>query len=131
MKITPHIGARYSNFSIDSLNGTKIKDINVFEMPVGVEVNDKFDAKGWKVAPRVDMTVVPQLADKEAKIVNSDATLKQDVLNSGLFNTTLGVSAQKGNLSMDVDYRLGLGNEDRENHSFTTNIRYQLIKFGN
>lgn len=126
VKVMPRFGVRYANFSIDSLNGTKVKDINVLETPIGVEVSGKFDMKGWKVAPRVDMSVVPEFGDKHAKINNSGASLRQDVLNSALVNTTLGVSAQKGNVGVGLDYRLGLGNEERENHSFIANIRYQF-----
>ena len=126
LKVMPHFGARFANYSMDSLNGTKVKDINVFETPIGVEVSGKFATNGWNVSPRVDMSVVPQFGDKKAKVTNSGAQLKQDVLNDALFTTTLGVSAQKGNVGVGVDYRLGLGNEDRQNHSFIANIRYQF-----
>lgn len=126
LKVMPHFGVRYSNFSIDSLNGTKMKDVHVFEAPMGIEVSGKMNAKGWNVAPRIDMSVVPEFGDKKVRITNSGASIDQDVLNSALFNTTLGVSAQKGNVGVDIDYRLGLGNEERENHSFIANIRYQF-----
>lgn len=66
----------------------------------------KFDTKGWKVNPKLDLTVLPQLGDKRAEIINSGAKLKQDVLSSGVFNSTLGVEAQKGNWAVGVDYRL-------------------------
>ena len=76
------------------------------ETPIGVEMTGKFDTKGWKVNPKLDLTVVPQLGDKRAEIINSGAKLKQDVLSSGVFNSTLGVEAQKGNWAVGVDYRL-------------------------
>ena len=84
----------------------------------------KFDTKGWKVNPKLDLTVVPQLGDKRAEIINSGAKIKQDVLRYGVFNRPLGVGAQKGNWAVGVDYRLGLGGEGRENHSFLGNVRY-------
>lgn len=124
--VTPHFGIRYANFNIDTINGTATNDINVVEVPLGVTVKGKTSMNGWKVAPMVDLSVVPQFGDKKAKIWNSGVAYEQDVLDSALVKTSVGVSAQKGNFTFGLNYRLGAGNDERQNHSFNANIRYQF-----
>ena len=124
--VTPHFGVRYANFNIDTINGTATNDINVVEVPLGVTVKGKTSMNGWKVAPMVDVSVVPQFGDKKAKIWNSGVAYEQDVLDSALVKTSVGVSAQKGNFTFGLNYRLGAGNDERQNHSFNANIRYQF-----
>lgn len=124
--VTPHFGIRYANFNIDTINGTATNDINVVEVPLGVTVKGKTSMNGWKVAPMVDVSVVPQFGDKKAKIWNSGVAYEQDVLDSALVKTSVGVSAQKGNFTFGLNYRLGAGNDERQNHSFNANIRYQF-----
>lgn len=124
--VTPHVGLRYANFSIDTINATATNDINVVEAPLGVTVKGKTEVNGWKVAPMVDVSMVPQFGDKKAKIWNSGVAFEQDVLDAALMKTSVGVSAQKGNLTFGLDYRLGVGGEERQNHSLNANIRYQF-----
>jgi len=89
----------------------------VVEAPLGVTVKGKTEVNGWKVAPMVDVSMVPQFGDKKAKIWNSGVAFEQDVLDAALMKTSVGVSAQKGNLTFGLNYRLGVGGEERQNHS--------------
>lgn len=124
--VTPHLGVRYTNFSMDTINQTATDDMNVVETPVGVTVKGKVQTAGWNVTPALDLSVVPRMGDKEAKVWNSGVAFDQRVLESGLFNAAIGVSGQKGNFSFGVNYRIGVGSFERENHSFTANVRYSF-----
>ena len=124
--VTPHFGMRYANFSIDTMNGTATDDINVIEAPIGVTVKGKTTVDGWKVAPAVDVSVVPQFGDKKAKIWNSGVSYTQDVLDPALVRTSVGVTAQKDNFTFGLNYRLGVGANERQNHHFNATVRYQF-----
>ena len=124
--VTPHFGMRYANFSIDTMNGTATDDINVIEAPIGVTVKGKTTVDGWKVASAVDVSVVPQFGDKKAKIWNSGVSYTQDVLDPALVRTSVGVTAQKDNFTFGLNYRLGVGANERQNHHFNATVRYQF-----
>lgn len=124
--MTPHFGIRYANFDIDTINQTATNDINVIETPIGVTVKGKTSYKGWTINPNVDVSVVPQMADRKAKIWNSGEAFEQDILDPALVNSTIGVTSHKGDWSYGVNYRFGVGGNDRQNHSFIGNIRYQF-----
>lgn len=124
--VTPHFGMRYANFSVDTMNGTATDDINVIEAPIGVTVKGKTTVDGWKVAPAVDVSVVPQFGDKKAKIWNSGVSYTQDVLDPALVRTSVGVTAEKDNFTFGLNYRLGVGANERQNHHFNATVRYQF-----
>lgn len=126
LSVTPHFGIRYANFDIDTINQTATNDINVIETPIGVTVKGKTSYKGWTINPNVDVSVVPQMADRKAKIWNSGEAFEQDILDPALVNSTIGVTGHKGDWSYGVNYRFGVGGNDRQNHSFIGNIRYQF-----
>ncbi len=124
LSVTPHVGLRYANFKMDTINQTATDDVHVLEAPFGVAVKGKVQAKGWDLTPKFDISVVPQFADKKAEVWNSGAAFKQDVLDPALVNTTFGVSGTKGNMTFGVNYRMGVGGDERQNHSFVGNVRY-------
>lgn len=124
LSVTPHFGLRYANFKMDTINQTATDDVHVLEAPFGVAVKGKVQAKGWDLTPKFDISVVPQFADKKAEVWNSGAAFKQDVLDPALVNTTFGVSGTKGNMTFGVNYRMGVGGDERQNHSFVGNVRY-------
>lgn len=123
--VTPHVGARFTQYSFETIHGTEMRDVNVFETPIGVAVTGSFEANGWKLAPTADVTVVPQLADRKAEIVNSGATVEEHVLNGALFNAALGFLAEKDAFALGVGYKFGIGNMDRENHTFMIRGSYR------
>lgn len=119
--VTPHFGLRYTH-----LDGDKVafdlgdgKTMNIFEAPVGVAVSGAFQTAGWTVVPAADFTIVPQLGDKDVDTFTGTV----DVIDN-LYNTTVGVGAQNGNLSFGLNYRYGFGDGDRDNHSLNANVRY-------
>ena len=40
--------------------------MNLIEAPVGAALRASFDAAGWRTVPRLDLSVAPQLGDKDA-----------------------------------------------------------------
>ena len=46
------------------------------------------------------------------------------VLDSNVVNATLGVAAQNGTWTFGLDYKLGVGSDDRMNNSFNARVNY-------
>ncbi|MBP3438448.1 MAG: hypothetical protein J6K46_03820 [Sutterella sp.] len=46
------------------------------------------------------------------------------VLDSNVVNATLGVAAQNGAWTFGLDYKLGVGSDDRLNNSFNARVNY-------
>ena len=131
--IVPHAGLRWTRFSVDSFEAgydTDIDSMNVFQLPVGVTVSGEFEVAGWNVAPAFDLTFVPTWGDKDADvtlgITGATATDKGAlrVLDSNLVQATLGVAAQNGAWTFGLDYKLGVGSDDRMNNSFNARVNY-------
>lgn len=124
-EVRPHFGLRYTNYSFDNYRGTDIDDINVIEAPIGVAFTGKIDAAGgWKVAPELDLSVVPQLGDREATVVNAGAGVDQDVLEGGVFNAKIGLGVQKDNFTFGMNYQRGEGGQGRSNNAFQAYARW-------
>lgn len=124
LRVKPHFGIRYIGLDSDAVAFNGEQDMDIIETPVGVTVDGQFTAAGWNVVPAADFSIVPQLGDKRVEAFGYADDVK--ILNSGLYNTTLGVAAQKDNLSFGMNYRYGFGNADRENHSLNLNVRYNF-----
>lgn len=123
--VKPHIGLRYTNYSFDDYEGTEIDDINVIEAPVGVAFMGKVAAQGgWTVVPEFDLSVVPQLGDREATVVNAGAGVDQRVLEGALFNAKLGLGLTKDNFSFGANYQRGEGGYGRSNNAFQAYARW-------
>lgn len=133
VNIVPHLGLRYTRLSTDSVKAgfnTEIDDQNIFQMPVGVTVSADFETSGWTIAPKFDLSVVPTFGDKDADLklgitgVSASDDLSVRVINSNPVQATLGVSATNGAWGFGLNYKLGVGSDDRMNNSFNANVRY-------
>ena len=133
VNIVPHLGLRYTRLSTDSFKAgfnTEIDDQNIFQMPVGVMVSADFETSGWTIAPKFDLSVVPTFGDKDADLklgitgVSASDDLSVRVINSNPVQATLGVSATNGAWGFGLNYKLGVGSDDRMNNSFNANVRY-------
>ena len=124
LSVKPHFGLRYNRLTGDAVAFNDEQNMNIVEMPVGVTVAGKFAVAGWNVVPEADFSIVPQLGDKRVEAFGYADDVK--ILNSGLYNTTLGVAAQKDNLSFGMNYRYGFGSDDRANHGLNLNVRYNF-----
>ena len=133
VKLVPHIGIRYTALSTDGFEAgykTEIDDQNVFQMPVGVTVSGDFQTGEWTVAPKFDLSVVPTFGDKDADLklgitgVNATDDLAVRVIDSNPVQATLGVNATNGAWGFGLNYKLGVGSDDRMNNTFNVNVRY-------
>lgn len=99
--------------------------MTVYQMPLGVAFSGTFDTNGWKVAPMVDLSVVPTFGDKdaEAKYFGGVKDVVRAV-DSNPIRATLGVEAQTGAWTFGVNYGLTAGSDDRLNNSLNANARY-------
>ncbi|WP_337490094.1 autotransporter domain-containing protein [Sutterella wadsworthensis] len=133
VNIVPHLGLRFTRLSTDSFKAgfnTEIDDQNIFQMPVGVTVSADFETSGWTIAPKFDLSVVPTFGDKDADLklgitgVSALDDLSVRVIDSNPVQATLGVSATNGAWGFGLNYKLGVGSDDRMNNSFNANVRY-------
>ena len=133
VNIVPHLGLRYTRLSTDGFTAgfnTEIDDQNIFQMPVGVTVSADFETSGWTIAPKFDLSVVPTFGDKDADLklgitgVSASDDLSVRVIDSNPVQATLGVSATNGAWCFGLNYKLGVGSDDRMNNSFNANVRY-------
>ncbi len=126
LNIVPHAGIRWSRLDMDeSKYGADYDAMNLFQMPMGVTFSGTFDMTGWKVAPMLDISVVPAFGDKDA--VATFAGGFEDttrVVDSNPVQMTLGVNAQVDAWTLGVNYGLSAGSDERLNNSFNLNARY-------
>ena len=133
VKIVPHIGLRYTALSTDSFEAAYVTDVDdqaIFQMPVGVTVSGDFQTGDWTVAPKFDLSFVPTFGDKDADLklgitgVNATDDLAVRVIDSNPVQATLGVNATNGAWGFGLNYKLGVGSDDRMNNTFNVNVRY-------
>ena len=128
LNVVPHAGIRMTRIDLDdSKYGAEYETMTVYQMPLGVAFSGTFDTNGWKVAPMVDVSVVPTFGDKdaEAKYFGGVKDVVR-VVDSNPIRATLGVEAQTGAWTFGVNYGLTAGSDDRLNNSFNANLRYSF-----
>lgn len=110
---------------------TKLDDMNVFQLPVGVTVSGEFESAGFTFAPAFDLSFVPAFGDKDADMTlgirgtNAQASnLAVQVIDSNPVQATLGLDATNGAWTFGLNYKLGVGTDSRMNNSFNANVRY-------
>ena len=109
----------------DSKFGADYDAMNLFQMPMGVAFSGTFETAGMKVAPMIDISVVPAFGDKDAEASYmggyKDATR---VVDTNPIQMTLGVTGQVDAWTFGVNYGLTAGGDERLNNSFNLNARY-------
>ena len=98
--------------------------MTVYQLPLGVTFSGNFEAAGFKVAPMVDVSVVPTFGDKDAvaSFIGQDVTTR--VVDTNPVQAKLGVTAQSGAWTFGINYGLTAGGDDRMNNSLNANVRY-------
>ncbi len=124
--VVPHAGIRWSRIDMDdSKFGADYDAMNLFQMPLGVTFSGTIEMTGWKVAPMVDLSVVPAFGDKDAVASYMGGyTDSTRVVDTNPIQMTLGVNAQVDAWTFGVNYGLTAGGDERLNNSFNLNARY-------
>lgn len=116
MDIVPHVGLRYSNISMDSMNFSGIltaeaDSANVWQMPIGVTfAKDIVTDGGWTFTPSVDLSVIPAFGDTELAQtamftgVNGIASMNTEILDSVSGRAQVGFELSKDQFYMGLDY---------------------------
>ena len=128
LSVTPHAGIRLNRISIDdSKFGASYDDMTVYQLPLGVAFSGTFDVNGWKLAPVVDLSVVPAFGDKDAVATYTGGiTSTTRVVDTNPLQAKLGVEAQNGAWAFGLNYGLTAGGEDRLNNALNANVRYSF-----
>ncbi len=128
LNITPHAGIRLSRIDMDdSKFGADYDTMTVYQLPLGVAFSGNFDVNGWKLAPMVDLSVVPAFGDKDAVATYTGGIQNVTrVVDTNPIQATLGVSAQNGAWTFGLNYGLTAGGDDRMNNAFNANLRYSF-----
>lgn len=131
--VVPHIGVRWTRLDVDGYTGALKTDsdtMDIFTLPIGVAFTGNIDAGGWKLAPSVDLAVVPSFGDDDAtsKVRWGDAseTIKTQVVDDAPFQASLGINAQNGSWTFGASYDLGVGGDDRLNNALSLRARYSF-----
>lgn len=124
--ITPHVGLRYTHVDMDDMGVVEHDTLNLIEMPAGVTIAANFEAAGWTVKPALDLTIAPQLGDKDVTYSVLGVDSKADVIETSVFRTKLGVSAEYGNFGLGLNYQYGTSSADRDDHSLNLNAVYRF-----
>ena len=128
LNVTPHAGIRLSRIDMDdSKYGADYDAMTVYQLPLGVAFSGNFDVNGWKLAPMVDLSVVPAFGDKDAVATYTGGIQSVTrVVDTNPIQATLGISAQNGAWTFGLNYGLTAGGDDRMNNAFNANLRYSF-----
>ena len=131
VNIVPHVGIRWTRLNVDGYEGAFRTDddtMNIFTAPIGVAFSGNIDAGSWKLAPVVDLAVVPSFGDDEAtskvRWGSVKETIKTQVVDDAPFQASLGIDAQNGNWTIGASYDLGVGGDERLDNAFTLRALY-------
>ena len=131
INIVPHVGIRWTRLDVDGYTGAFKTDddtMDIFTAPIGVAFSGNIDAGGWKLAPKVDLSIVPSFGDDDAtskvRWGNVKETIKTQVVDDAPFQASLGIDAQNGNWTIGAAYELGIGGDDRTDNMFKLKASY-------
>ena len=131
INVVPHAGIRWTRLDVDGYTGAFKTDddtMDIFTLPIGVAFSGNINAGSWKVAPMVDLSIVPSFGDDDAtskiRWQGLTETIKTKVVDDAPFQASLGVNAQNGNWTIGASYDLGIGGDDRLDNALTIRARY-------
>ncbi|MDT3662885.1 MAG: autotransporter outer membrane beta-barrel domain-containing protein [Anaerobiospirillum sp.] len=140
VKVTPHVGLRYSYIDIDdytvgskkgAIGSYSADSLSVFSIPVGVTIASEFNAGSWSVKPSFDLTLTGNFGDDENEgtfhwngVENIDSGLKSEIFDNFTYGATLGVAAQSASgisLGLSVGYT---GSSNVDDFGVNANARF-------
>ena len=140
VKVTPHVGLRYSYIDIDdytvgskkgAIGSYSADSLSVFSIPVGVTIASEFNAGSWSVKPSFDLTLTGNFGDDENEgtfhwdgVENIDSGLTSEIFDNFTYGATLGVAAQSASgisLGLSVGYT---GSSNVDDFGVNANARF-------
>ena len=139
MDVTPHLGVRYTNLSVDSydaksmgsvLASTDVDNMQLFSIPFGVTISKDIVAGSWTVKPVFDLTLTANAGDTDAKLdtnFGSNAlNLTSEAFDSFTYGATMGIDAKYGeNFSVGLNTNY-VGSSNADEFGVMGNVRYMF-----
>ena len=139
MDVTPHLGVRYTNLSVDSydaksmgsvLASTDVDNMQLFSIPFGVTISKDIAVGAWTVKPVFDLTLTANAGDTDAKLdtnFGSNAlNLTSEAFDSFTYGATFGIDAKYGeNFSVGLNTNY-VGSSNADEFGVMGNVRYMF-----
>ena len=139
MDVTPHLGVRYTNLSVDSydaksmgsvLASTDVDNMQLFSIPFGVTISKDIAVGAWTIKPVFDLTLTANAGDTDAKLdtnFGSNAlNLTSEAFDSFTYGATMGIDAKYGeNFSVGLNTNY-VGSSNADEFGVMGNIRYMF-----
>lgn len=138
MDITPHVGMRYTNLSMDDYDAkidgypvatTNADSMDIFSIPFGVTLSADYELGGWTLQPVFDVTLTANAGDTDIDtsttfIGAQSLNLSTEVLDSFTYGATLGLGAKFSDsfsVGIGVNYT---GSSNADEYGVTANTRF-------
>ena len=134
--IMPHAGLRLTALRTDShdlkANGSALNSFEsdtqyILQFPVGVTLSKDFAFADWNVKPMADLSFIPAAGDKKTEStvrfsgVDAVDSFKTRIMDSTSWAGTIGVQAEKGDLSFGLNYGV-----QASSHETDQNVQLKL-----
>ena len=126
LNVVPHVGIRMAKVSMEeSKYGADYNDLTVLQMPVGVTFSGNVEMGSFKLAPMVDLSVVPSFGDRDADATYfGGVTEKVRIVDASPVQATVGVEGSIGAWHLGLNYGLKTGGDKRMNNTLNANVKY-------
>lgn len=129
LKLAPHAGLRYSSYDLDSLAVNSMQGVvannsyeklNVFSIPVGVNLTKTFKVGDWALNTTGDLGLTFNAGDKDLEStttftgVAGSCKTESEVFDSVVFNGNVGLDANLGNLNIGAATGFKVGSNNKE-----------------
>mgnify|MGYP000752555445 CR=1 FL=1 len=125
-EIIPSIGARVSRLETEAMRVGSIaidkQKQNLYQFPMALQLAGFTTKLGtWFVAPKLIVSYVPTLGDKEISILGLDQT----VIDTQPLQGSFGLRAVKGRTMWNIDLTAGTGNDGVETHGGRISMKFR------
>ena len=126
LNVVPHVAIRMAKVSMEeSKYGADYNDLTVLQMPVGVTFSGNVEMGSFKLAPMVDLSVVPSFGDRDADATYfGGVTEKVRIVDASPVQATVGVEGSIGAWHLGLNYGLKTGGDKRMNNTLNANVKY-------
>jgi len=135
ISVTPHIGLRYMNVSMDSFSvggfNYRSDKANLVQIPFGVAFNSNLKTKsGSVIKPFLDLQIAPAFGDRKAinkfGLAGGSSTdaFESRIADNAMYSAHIGLEASKGSHSFGLNYGIASGNYGRVDQALQVKYRY-------